>query len=48
MQGEPSVKWDVQTSLQLKEITMNNMEFVDLKAITTDPRFSEDSMAASW
>jgi hypothetical protein len=48
VQGEPSVKWDIQTSLQLKEITMNNMEFVDLKAITTDPRFSEDSMAASW
>jgi len=24
------------------------MEFVDLKSITSDPRFSRDSMAASW
>ena len=48
VQGEPSVAWDLQTSLQLKAITMSAMEFVDLKSITSDPRFSEDSMAASW
>jgi hypothetical protein len=29
-------------------IKMSDMEFVDLKAITSDPRFSADSMAASW
>jgi hypothetical protein len=48
VQGEPSVKWQLQTSLQLKGITMNDMEFVDLKSVTGDPRFSPDSMAASW
>jgi hypothetical protein len=48
VQGEPSAAWDMQTSLQLKAITMSAMEFVDLKSITSDPRFSEDSMAASW
>ena len=48
VQGEPSVKWQMQTSLQLKTITMNEMEFVDLKSVTGDSRFSPDSMAASW
>ena len=48
VQGEPSVKWQMQTSLQLKAITMNDMEFVDLRSVTGDPRFSPDSMAASW
>lgn len=46
--GEPSAAWDPATLQELKSITMNNMEFVDLKAITSDPRFSRDSMAASW
>lgn len=48
VQGEPSVKWQLNTSLQLKGITMNDMEFVDLKSVTGDSRFSPDSMAASW
>jgi hypothetical protein len=48
VQGEPSAAWDLRTNAQMKTITMNDMEFVDLKAITGDPRFSRDSMAASW
>jgi len=48
VQGEPSARWDLQTSVQLKGITMNDMEFVDLRSVTGDPRFSPDSMAASW
>jgi hypothetical protein len=48
VQGEPSAAWELQTSLQLKTITMADMEFVDLRSITSDPRFSRDSMAARW
>jgi hypothetical protein len=48
VQGEPDATWDVRTFQQMKTIKMSNMEFVDLKAITGDPRFSPDSMAASW
>lgn len=48
VQGEPDSAWDPATSSQLRAITMGNMEFVDLKAVTGDPRFSNDSMAASW
>lgn len=48
VQGEPSAAWDLRTNAQMKTITMANMEFVDLKAITSDPHFSPDSMAASW
>jgi len=32
----------------MRNITMKDMEFVDLKAIKNDPRFSPDSMQASW
>jgi hypothetical protein len=48
VQGEPNSAWDPQTYFQLKGISMSNMEFVDLRSITGDPRFSRDSMAASW
>ncbi len=48
VQGEPSAAWDLRTNAQMKTITMNDMEFVDLTSITSDPRFSRDSMAASW
>jgi hypothetical protein len=49
VQGEPSAAWDMQTIHdQMSNIKMSDMEFVDLKAITGDPRFSNDSMAASW
>jgi hypothetical protein len=46
--GDPNSAWDLRTNAQMKSITMNDMEFVDLKSITSDPRFSRDSMAASW
>jgi hypothetical protein len=48
VQGEPSAQWQEQTFRDLRAITMQNMEFVDLGAVTRDPRFSADSMAARW
>jgi hypothetical protein len=48
VQGEPNSQWDPRIWQQLKAITMSNMEFVDLRAVTSDPRFSPDSMAARW
>jgi hypothetical protein len=48
VQGEPNAGWDPATWQQLRSITMDNMEFVDLSSITKDARFSPDSMAASW
>jgi hypothetical protein len=46
--GEPSTLWDMSSWQQLQAIKLSDMEFVDLKSITGDPRFSPDSMAASW
>ncbi|MBL0420825.1 hypothetical protein JI739_10760 [Ramlibacter sp. AW1] len=48
VQGEPSVQWDERTFGQVSAIPLSQMEFVDLGAITRDPRFSRDSMAAQW
>ena len=48
VQGEPNATWDLRTNAQMRNIRMSDMEFVDLKAVTGDPRFSKDSMAASW
>jgi hypothetical protein len=48
VQGEPNAKWDLRTNAQMRNIRMSDMEFIDLKSITGDPRFSRDSMAASW
>jgi hypothetical protein len=48
IQGEPNSKWSPQTYSELQGIPLSSMEFVDLNAVTTDPRFSNDSMAASW
>jgi len=48
VQGEPNSAWDPTLWQQLKSITMADMEFVDLRAVTGDPRFSRDSMQASW
>ncbi|MBG9388475.1 hypothetical protein [Caenimonas aquaedulcis] len=48
VQGEPNAAWDLRTNAQMRNITMADMEFVDLKSVTSDPRFSKDSMAASW
>jgi hypothetical protein len=48
VQGEPSAAWDENTFRQLSAIPLSQMEFVDLGAVTSDPRFSSDSMAARW
>lgn len=48
VQGEPSSGWDSAVGQQLRSITLGDMEFVDLRAVTSDPRFSKDSMQASW
>lgn len=48
VQGEPNGAWDPAVWQQLRSITLADMEFVDLRAITGDPRFSPDSMQASW
>ena len=48
VQGEPNAAWDLRTNAQMRAIKMSDMEFVDLGSITSDSRFSRDSMAASW
>jgi len=48
VQGEPSAQWQAATITQLQTIPMSQMEFVDLQAITSDPRWSADSLAAGW
>ena len=48
VQGEPSPHWNLETFSQLKAITMEQMEFVDLSKVTSDPRWSNSSMAARW
>lgn len=46
--GEPSAGWDPKLFGELATIPLSQFEFVDLGAITRDPRFSSDSMAARW
>jgi hypothetical protein len=48
VQGAPDSDWDAAVWQQLRSITMADMEFVDTGAITRDPRWSADSLAASW
>ena len=48
VQGEPSAQWQEQTFRDLRGISMGDMQFVDMGAVTRDPRFSADSMAARW
>jgi hypothetical protein len=48
VQGEPDAAWDARTISQLQTITLGQMEFVSTDAVTRDPRFSPDSMAAGW
>ena len=48
VRGEPDAGWDRNTFSQLATIPLSQMEFVDLGNVTRDPRFSADSMAASW
>lgn len=48
VQGEPNGAWDPAVWQQLRSITLADMEFVDLGAITGDPRFDKGSMQATW
>ena len=49
IQGAPSSAWGGwDTYNQLHGISLSNMEFVDLKAVTGSPKFNVDSMQASW
>jgi hypothetical protein len=48
VQGEPNGAWDPAASQQLAGITLADMEFVDLEAVTGDARFNGASMQASW
>ncbi|KQT09296.1 hypothetical protein [Ramlibacter sp. Leaf400] len=48
VQGEPNAAWSEQMFRDVSSIPLSQMEFVDLGAITRDPRFSADSMAARW
>lgn len=48
VQGEPNAAWDENTFRQLGAIPLSQMEFVDTRNVTSDPRFSADSMAARW
>lgn len=48
VRGDPDASWDRNTFSQLGTIPLSQMEFVDMGSVTRDPRFSADSMAASW
>lgn len=48
VQGEPSAQWQVSTISNLKMLQASDFEFVDMRAITSDSRFSGDSFRASW
>jgi len=48
VQGEPSAKWDTNTFSQLQTLTFDRFEFVNMGAVTGDPRFSSRSYQAQW
>jgi hypothetical protein len=48
VQGEPNAAWDENTFRHLGTIPLSQMEFVEMGAVTNDPRFSVNSMAARW
>lgn len=48
VQGDPSVHWSGSTLSQIQTLRMSNFEFVDLGAITRDPRFDTNSYQAGW
>jgi hypothetical protein len=48
VQGEPDSAWDASVGRQLQGITLAEMEFVDLGAITRDAHFSANSLQAAW
>jgi hypothetical protein len=48
VQGEPSAQWNESTISQIQTLQMNQFEFVDISAVTRDPRFSPDSYQGAW
>lgn len=48
VQGEPSARWSEATISQLQTLQMSQFEFVDLSAITRDPRFNSGSLQGAW
>lgn len=48
VQGEPSAQWDSAAVKQLKSLSMADFEFVDMGAITRDPRFDVTSYQGAW
>jgi hypothetical protein len=48
VQGDPSVQWSGSTISQIQSLRMSDFEFVDLGAVTRDPRFDGSSFAAGW
>jgi hypothetical protein len=43
IQGEPNAKWTSRIFSELRNISMANMEFVDISAITSNPDFSNQT-----
>lgn len=48
VQGEPSARWSEATISQLQTLEMNQFEFVDISAVTGDPRFNPASLQGAW
>lgn len=48
VQGEPSAQWQDSTIANLKTLLASDFEFVDMRAVTGDSRFSADSFQANW
>ena len=48
VQGDPDERWSPMTMMLLRQLKLNQFEFVDTGAITRHPRFDPDSYAASW
>jgi hypothetical protein len=46
--GEPSREWHPDTIGQLRKLTLDLFEFVDLDSITRHPKFRSDSFRSSW
>ena len=48
VQGEPSAQWNQATITQLQTLQMSQFEFVDISAVSRDPRFSAGSLQGAW
>ena len=46
--GEPSAEWQPDTISQLRKLTLDLFEFVDLGSITRHEKFRPDSFRSSW